>query len=256
MIVWGGFGERSGRFLYFNDGGRYGPAGNSWTAIPNTLANTPAARDSHTAVWTGSEMIVWGGRIPLSPHSSNAGGRYNPADNSWTTVSTTSAPDGRFSHTAVWTGREMIVWGGTSDYVSGLNTGGRYHPAGNSWSAVSTTGAPAARIYHTAVWTGGEMIVWGGFDDSNDVNDTFSYTPECEAFRITSAVLDSGNLILSFPTVTGLFYTLWRSDILTDGRWTNTGLPALPGTGAILTFTIPAPPAGVLKRFFRVHADP
>jgi hypothetical protein len=42
-----------------NDGGRYNPAANSWTAVPTTGA--PAARDYHTAVWTGSEMIVWGG---------------------------------------------------------------------------------------------------------------------------------------------------------------------------------------------------
>ena len=31
----------------------------SWTAT-NTIA--PAGRAAHTAVWTGSEMIVWGGR--------------------------------------------------------------------------------------------------------------------------------------------------------------------------------------------------
>ena len=54
MIVWGGFGSS-----YLNDGGRYNPAGNSWTAV--TLAGAPAARRDHTAVWSGSEMIVWGG---------------------------------------------------------------------------------------------------------------------------------------------------------------------------------------------------
>ena len=31
----------------------------TWT--PTTLTNAPSARDEHTAVWTGSEMIVWGG---------------------------------------------------------------------------------------------------------------------------------------------------------------------------------------------------
>src|SRR6476646_314647 len=33
-------------------------------------------------------------------------------DDSWTATSTTNAPTGRFYHTAVWTGSEMIVWGG------------------------------------------------------------------------------------------------------------------------------------------------
>ena len=33
----------------------------SWTAT--STINAPAGRDIHTAVWTGSEMIVWGGLI-------------------------------------------------------------------------------------------------------------------------------------------------------------------------------------------------
>ena len=71
----------------------------------------PVARKFHTAVWTGSEMIVWGGTngSPL-----NTGGRYNPSADAWTATSTTNAPDARDSHTAVWTGSEMIVWGGTN----------------------------------------------------------------------------------------------------------------------------------------------
>ncbi|PYJ31882.1 MAG: galactose oxidase, partial [Verrucomicrobia bacterium] len=88
-------------------------------------------------------------------------GRYNPGTDSWTATSTTGAPAARLRHTAVWTGTEMIVWGGT-DNSSFLNTGGRYNPGTNSWTATSTTSAPAARDFHTAVWTGSEMIVWGG----------------------------------------------------------------------------------------------
>src|SRR4029079_11787887 len=33
-------------------------------------------------------------------------------DETWTTMSTINAPAPRASHTAVWTGSEMIVWGG------------------------------------------------------------------------------------------------------------------------------------------------
>src|SRR5436309_1963710 len=86
-------------------------------------------------------------------------------DDTWTATSTTNAPDGRLYHTAVWTGSEMIVWGGTNG-PDVLNTGGRYNPSTDSWAATSTTNAPVARDLHTAVWTGSEMIVWGG-DDNN-----------------------------------------------------------------------------------------
>ena len=43
----------------------------------------------------------------------NTGGRYNPSTDSWTATSTTNAPAARVDHTAVWTGSEMIVWGGS-----------------------------------------------------------------------------------------------------------------------------------------------
>ncbi len=129
----------------------------TWT--PTSTANAPAGRYHHTAVWTGSEMITWGGLGQGDPF--NTGGIYNPSTDSWAATSTTGAPDGRFDHTAVWTGSEMIVWGG--DYYGPLsNTGGRYNPGADTWTATSMTNAPDARSLHTAVWTGSEMIVWGG----------------------------------------------------------------------------------------------
>ena len=85
-------------------------------------------------------MIVWGGQNgngnPLS-----SGGRYNPSTGTWTATSTSNAPAARNLHTSIWTGSEMIVWGGVGS--SGhLDTGGRYNPSTNSWSATSTTNAP------------------------------------------------------------------------------------------------------------------
>src|SRR5438034_7952340 len=86
----------------------------------------------------------------------------------WAPTSTTNAPDARQRHTAVWTGSEMIVWGGDNGSPNHLNTSGRYNPSTDSWTATSTTNAPDGRSLHTAVWTGSEMIVWGG-DDVNFV---------------------------------------------------------------------------------------
>src|SRR5438128_1906287 len=57
----------------------------TWTAT--STANAPTARAGHTAVWTGSEMIVWGGQPYI-----NRGSRYNPAIDNWTATSTTNAP--------------------------------------------------------------------------------------------------------------------------------------------------------------------
>src|SRR5437867_766724 len=127
---------------------------NTW--IATSTINAPSGRWSHTAVWTGSEMIVWGG----VGDGMNTGGRYNPSTDSWTATSTTNAPSARDFHTAVWTGSEMITWGGF-DGANVLNTGGRYNPSTDSWTSTSTTNTPSARDLHTAVWTFSEMIVWG-----------------------------------------------------------------------------------------------
>jgi len=94
----------------------------TWTAT--SLTNAPSARYHHRAVWTGSEMIVWGGSPDHGFTFLNTGGRYNPSTDSWTATSTTNAPAGRYFHTAVWTGSQMIVLGGYDGNF--LNTGGSY----------------------------------------------------------------------------------------------------------------------------------
>jgi N-acetylneuraminic acid mutarotase len=120
-------------------------------------SNPPLGRDGETAVWTGGEIIVWGG---YAGGYLQGGGRYNPLANTWTALPTNGAPIARAYHTAVWTSSEMIVWGGVGATL--LNDGGRYNPAANSWTALPTNSAPAARYRHTAVWARSEMIVWGG----------------------------------------------------------------------------------------------
>ncbi len=58
-------------------------------------------------------------------------------------------PTAETDHTAVWTGSEMIVWGGVHCVCRVMNTGGRYNPSTDSWTATSTTNAPAADEYIT-----------------------------------------------------------------------------------------------------------
>jgi N-acetylneuraminic acid mutarotase len=163
MIVWGGSDNAGPPPQFFNSGGRYNPSTNSWAAT--TVANVPSARAFHSAVWTDSEMIVWGGG-DQNFDLINTGGRYDPGTNSWIATNTTNAPEARELQTAVWTSNEMIIWGGF-DGSNSLNTGGRYTPGTDSWTATTINNAPSPRSYHTAIWTGTEMIAWGGFDFPN-----------------------------------------------------------------------------------------
>jgi hypothetical protein len=102
---------------------------------------------------------------------------------------TIASPEGRVYHTAVWTGTEMILWGGQTGPSSYLNNGGRYNPSTDTWTALSTANAPTARYLQTAVWTGNEMIVWGGQDEFfNDLNTGGRYDPSTDSWTPTSTV--------------------------------------------------------------------
>ena len=140
----------------------------------------PGGRSGHTAVWTGSEMIVWGGG------TLNTGGRYDPLTDSWHATSVVGAPSGRTGHTAIWTGSEMVVWGGNAPGTTFV-TGGRYDPAADTWTATSIVGAPSARYDFLSVWTGSEMIVWGGYaGGGSSLNSGARYNPATDSWTATS----------------------------------------------------------------------
>src|SRR5207248_9437678 len=70
MVVFGCDGSCSN---YLNTGGRYNPTTNTWAAT--STINVPTGRQLHTAVWTASEMIIWGGNNDIAL---NTGARYGP----------------------------------------------------------------------------------------------------------------------------------------------------------------------------------
>jgi N-acetylneuraminic acid mutarotase len=197
----------------------------TWT--PTSLNGAPDAREQHTAVWTGSEMIVWGGlNYTFQSPYLNTGGRYNPSTDSWTATSTFGAPARRAVHTAVWTGSEMIIWGGSYTIGGYLNAGGRYNPGTDSWTPTSLTNAPAARYYHTAVWTGSEMIVWGGYNVSN-LNTGGRYNPSTDSWTATSTTNAPAGREYHTAAWTGSQMIVWGGY---NGYYLNTGGRYNPST--------------------------
>ncbi len=160
MIIWGGWSNTSTSSTTFNDGARYNPVTQTWQPVSNV--NAPSPRTHHTAIWTGREMIVWGGLLSGLLGNTDTGARYDPVTDRWTPLPTENAPRARDRHTSVWTGVEMIVWGGAGPCCySTLNNGGRYNLTTDTWSTMATDETLPARKSHTAIWTGQEMILWG-----------------------------------------------------------------------------------------------
>jgi hypothetical protein len=143
---------------------------------PEVESDAGVGRVNTPLVWTGTEIIVWGGSsfCPVADVCFlGSGARYFPATDSWSAISSDNAPAPRTFHIALWTGTQMIVWGGGA----ALTTGGRYDPAMNRWAATSTALAPQGRGNTTGVWTGVEMIVWGGIANGTLLNTMGRYDP-------------------------------------------------------------------------------
>lgn len=181
MLMWGGAFHLN---QFRNDGYWYDPAIDTWTPI--STDNAPVGRLRHTAIWTGDKMIVWGGEYSGGGVTTNTGGIYDPATDSWESISLVNAPSPREMHSAVWTGTEMIVWGGCSTISCSqiFNDGGRYNPATDTWTPIAGDVTLTPRYLHRAFWTGTEMIVWGGTSDPQGM----SYDPSTESWHPISTV--------------------------------------------------------------------
>ena len=234
MVVWGGL-FRHGRFptwYVLNDGARYSPLTDTWA--PMTGSGAPPARFDHTAVWTGGKMIVWGGQLDFNEaHRTNTGGVYDPASDTWTLTDTSGAPSARSLHAAVWTGSNMVVWGGTDLNLNAVVTGGRYDPSTNSWTPTSTVGTPMPGSYPAFVWTGSRMIVWGNLPPTGNQGVGGRYDPVADSWSPTSSV--GAPLVNSNPGVwTGTRMIVWgassnggRYDPVTD-TWSATSAVGAP----------------------------
>ena len=233
MIVWGGVDRNFD--LYLNNGARYNPSTDTWTAT-STGPNAPSTRGSHTAVWSGTEMIVWGGYDHGVFADVNSGGRYSPSSDTWTATGTAGAPTPRERHTAIWTGTQMIVWGGASGPFTVTNDGGRYTPSTDAWTATNTgTNVPSARYGHTAIWTGSLMVVWGGqgnADGTQPLNTGGRYTPGSNSWVATATGVNAPSARSGHTAIwTGTQMVVWGGEGSTSPtQFLNTGGRYFPGS--------------------------
>jgi hypothetical protein len=158
MIVWGGL---DGNFDALASGGIYDPTTDLWTPVPSVGA--PSPRTGHTAVWTGTKMLIFGGSNTESPGSvANLladGAAFDPESGEWTPLANAGFPLARYRHGAVWTGTEMLVFGGELTGGNVATSGAAYRPNSDSWRSLPN--APETRASQTGVWSGAELLVFG-----------------------------------------------------------------------------------------------
>ena len=167
-------------------------------------------------------MIIWGGLDPF--FLLGTGGRYNPSNDSWTATTTTDAPTARWAHTAVWTGSEMIVWGGDAvstptarpqlaDQPDAIeNTGGRYCAAAPSPTPTPTP-TPSPTPTGTPTCSPGPLWYNGDFNGVNGLSN------EQNTIVSQSSIYD--NFIVPSPGwhVTGVFSDNLENITVTGATW-------------------------------------
>jgi N-acetylneuraminic acid mutarotase len=153
----------------------YDPQANSWSVAATVGA--PLWRTYYSIGWTGSKVIVWGGKN--NGTYLNTGSMYDVQANSWSAMSVANAPAPRESLAFVYTGSKFMVWGGYNGTYH--NTGGVYDPSTNTWAPMSGNNAPHGAWFNAtsngAIWTGNKMIVWGGNDGSQNLNSGGMFDP-------------------------------------------------------------------------------
>lgn len=153
-----------------------------WAPVGQSLS--PSKRQGHSAIWTGSRMIVWGGTaagsFPTSGGPLADGGAYLPATDQWQPIAPSFLTP-RSNHVAVWTGSKMIVWGGFTG-ASSLRDGGIFDPSSNTWTELPADG-PNWRSGMRGHWTGIEMLVWGGASSEGPAGGG-AFNPETRTWRL------------------------------------------------------------------------
>ena len=126
---------------FFYSGGRYDPSdrylgGHHLGECPRGAHRAPGGLDrfAHDHLGRRSDGPF---RLPARPGVATT----RPAIRGLPTTPTMRRPLAP-SHTAVWTGAEMIIWGGADRFFGEVPTGGRYSPATDSWQPTTLARRP------------------------------------------------------------------------------------------------------------------
>ncbi|MPZ87706.1 MAG: hypothetical protein GEU81_06440 [Nitriliruptorales bacterium] len=154
-------------------------ADGEWRRLPDAPL---AARTEQAAVWAGDRLLLWGGAFDdgFERRTFLADGAALDAGNAWSGLP--EAPlSARTGHAAVWTGSELLIWGGEGS-AGFFADGAAYDPATGTWRSLPEAPlSPRAGI--AAVWTGDALLLVGGRDNGGPLSDGAAFDPASRTWR-------------------------------------------------------------------------
>jgi hypothetical protein len=125
-------------------GAAYAPAADQWRRLPPAPL---AHRSDHAAVWTGNDMLVWGGVQPGRGGRSEVavadGAAYRPTTRTWRPV----PPAPLAGDTAVWSGTELLVFGRAEGGAESRLDAAAWDPRGERWRRLAASPLPAGNEF-------------------------------------------------------------------------------------------------------------
>lgn len=254
VYVWGGSDARIGDAEYggLASGAAYDALADRWRRLPMA----PFGADAHAAVWAEEEMLVSGGIVAercvprpggdgtcdFRQRATRRGAAYDPSSRTWRAIAPSPlAPRG--NATAVWTGEEMIVWGGWlftggrgSDAVEVFTDGAAYDPSTDSWRAIPAAPLTGGRSRRPnlprSVWSGSEMIVWDGREGASYSPRSNSWQPIAPSplrSRVDSATVWTGQRMVLWAKNGGALYDLRKDawELLPETSLARADYPAV-----------------------------
>ncbi len=171
-IVWTGRYVLIGSGRYNHSWLTYDPADDVWDELTvDPLPELPDEARDRSVRWGSQEWhephAVWNGSEVLFLHESLSGLALNPDQGTWRTLAT-GPLSLRKNPTRVWTGRELVVWGGCDfahayyycDSEPGLEwfkDGVVYDPVSDTWRTMAPSPLSEA-VVTAAVWVGTEVF--------------------------------------------------------------------------------------------------
>jgi hypothetical protein len=138
-----------------------------------------------SGVWTGSEVVVWGGWDPARDQFLSDGAAYDPKADSWRVIADGPLHE-REGHLAAWTGSEMLIWGGRIRNYIEPPDGAAYDPVTDIWREI----APGPLNWNggsASIWTGAEWII--ASTTSSDGRTRFAaYDPVADAWSTLPSI--------------------------------------------------------------------
>jgi hypothetical protein len=166
----------------------YTPATGRWRQLPQAPA---LGAPSGLLVWTGRELITWGGGC--CGDVTSGGLAYDLATRKWRKLP--KAPiAGQQRPIGAWTGRELIVLPGV-DPDGKPTGGGAYDPLRDTWRTIAAP--PQQRLWPMAVWDGREVLVAGGLGPRSTRSGSlatvpYAYDPAGDTWRALARI-DNGS---------------------------------------------------------------